>query len=356
MPAPSLLDLSRRACIKNINHLEDVGDIHYQLIRPVLLKLENPEQLRRIEDASPQLLGQDGEIWLNFIKRDIPKWEKRPHEPKDPAKWWKVYRKLQDEVAEELRESEKKLQEALTKHQEAKDESRSTFIPKALDPGRTGRATNLLRWDGDRSSLEFQNGRVVGTKGELSGWGRSTAPKPKMTALEKMRKQGKESASNRMATPTHLLGNRTSRVTQVPKGMITPSKPALASTIGHSALQPNRRISPPTKMAPPVKIFAPGRASKSLKQLDHEVTKERERRLRAPQIGRIPGYQNSTVEVAPAPAKAISPPVKAISPGPMHTEKEHSPQKSISAGSSPAPFVRKRKVESVFMTTKKRKT
>lgn len=61
MPILPLYHLARKACIKNIkckyenNQLQgithiciaitDVGDIPYELIRPVLIKLENPDQL-----------------------------------------------------------------------------------------------------------------------------------------------------------------------------------------------------------------------------------------------------------------------------------------------------------------------
>ncbi|KAL8692696.1 MAG: hypothetical protein Q9218_002317 [Villophora microphyllina] len=94
MPAPSLTQLVRRTLIKHITLLTDIGGIPYDIIRPVLLKLENPQQLKILEDASPQLCGADEEIWISFIKRDIPDWEKKILYPKNPKSWWKVYRKL----------------------------------------------------------------------------------------------------------------------------------------------------------------------------------------------------------------------------------------------------------------------
>ncbi|KAL9087260.1 MAG: hypothetical protein Q9165_006754 [Trypethelium subeluteriae] len=352
MPASSLLDMSRRLCVKNISHLDDVGDTPYPLIRPILLKLENPDQLRRIEKNSPQIRTHTGEIWFHFIKSDIPGWEKRTPEYKDSTNWCKLYRKLQADVAEERKESEKKLQEALTKHRDAKEESKSTFIPKALDPGKTGRATNLVRYTGDRSNLAFQDGRVIGTKGEAGGWLRGPAPKPKMSTLEKMKKKGGESASGRMATPTHLLANRSSRVTQVPKGMLPPPKPATASTIGQSGLQPKRRTSPPRA---PVKIFAPGRAPKSQmqRQLDLEVSKEKERRLKAIQMGQGPNNSKPSTKPTTPPATAGSPSAKATTPAPVSIEKAHTPEKSVPLTANTPLNNKKRKLESVFVSKKK---
>ena len=58
----------------------------------MLLRVENPDQLRQIEMASPQIAGEDGEIWMEYIKRDIAKWQDKAHEPKNPKNWYKVYR------------------------------------------------------------------------------------------------------------------------------------------------------------------------------------------------------------------------------------------------------------------------
>ena len=45
MPVDKLSDLARRACVKNIKRLFDIGECPYDLIRPALLKIESPEQL-----------------------------------------------------------------------------------------------------------------------------------------------------------------------------------------------------------------------------------------------------------------------------------------------------------------------
>lgn len=68
MPALPLYHLARKACIKNIKckykngqlqqithvclAITDIGDIPYELIRPVLIKLENPDQLVRFKRRS----------------------------------------------------------------------------------------------------------------------------------------------------------------------------------------------------------------------------------------------------------------------------------------------------------------
>ncbi|KAL9127570.1 MAG: hypothetical protein Q9217_003587 [Psora testacea] len=102
MPVQPLSHMARRACIKNIRQITDVGDTPYEVVRPVLLRIENPEHLRQIEERSPQICGADAEIWRELIKRDIPNWGTKAHEPKNPSNYYKVYRKLLKESKKEV--------------------------------------------------------------------------------------------------------------------------------------------------------------------------------------------------------------------------------------------------------------
>lgn len=76
MPTDSLVDMSLRACCKIHKQIKDIGELPYNVARPFLLKIDNPEQLRALEMKSQQIIGHDAEIWLALIKRDIPDWEK----------------------------------------------------------------------------------------------------------------------------------------------------------------------------------------------------------------------------------------------------------------------------------------
>lgn len=43
--ADSLVDMARRACTRYSARITDIGDLRYELIRPMLLKVESPEKL-----------------------------------------------------------------------------------------------------------------------------------------------------------------------------------------------------------------------------------------------------------------------------------------------------------------------
>lgn len=52
MPADSLFEMSRRACGRYSARITDIGDLSYELMRSVLLKIERPEQLVSVQCRS----------------------------------------------------------------------------------------------------------------------------------------------------------------------------------------------------------------------------------------------------------------------------------------------------------------
>ncbi|KAF2202040.1 hypothetical protein GQ43DRAFT_10896 [Delitschia confertaspora ATCC 74209] len=120
MPVRSLRDLAKQRLIQNVDSLNDVGDLPYSFLRPILIRIEKPAQLAELEKNCPQLLGETGEIWLRFVKRDIPNYFKKPYQPKDPKKWAKVYNNLKKDAEEEMQRQEDELRAKLKGLQDAK--------------------------------------------------------------------------------------------------------------------------------------------------------------------------------------------------------------------------------------------
>ncbi|KAI9811988.1 MAG: hypothetical protein M1827_004880 [Pycnora praestabilis] len=266
MPASSLYLLAKRACVKNIKSITDVGDIPYELIRPVLVKVQNPDQLIEIEKSSPQICGADADIWMGFIKRDIPQWETRPHQPKNTKNWHKVYRKLRKELEVEVERDAQALMHSLTDidAKSAKHTSRiidASSVPRL--PRDRGMRTTHPKQPSNPALLSFTSG----SKTKLRS-GKDVLNKARREAREMSLFSAKKSI---LATPTHRLNSGASQVQAAPRGLVE----------GHR--KPPPPVFGPTDVKPAT-VFAPRRSSSMVhttQSVRENTDVERERRLKA---------------------------------------------------------------------------
>ncbi|OAL51817.1 hypothetical protein IQ07DRAFT_392709 [Pyrenochaeta sp. DS3sAY3a] len=128
MPALSLFELAKKRLIKSIDLLNDVGDLPYHFLESILRFVQNPGQMQELEENCPQLRGETGDIWLKFIKRDIPNWEQKPHEPRDPKNWGKVYRKLKKEAEEEKKADAEALKQQFRAIQDDRAQNKTSIF------------------------------------------------------------------------------------------------------------------------------------------------------------------------------------------------------------------------------------
>jgi elongin-A len=201
----SLYDLAKARLIGNIHMLDDIGDLPYAFLAPILRSVQNPDQLMELEKNCPQLLGETGELWLRYIKRDIPNWDKKPHQPRDDKNWSKVYRKLKRDAEKEEEEQAEALKQRM----------------QALKKGREGNQTTIVEGYTGRSSVPRKAFGFAGS----SSWARSAAPKETgKVAFDKLRrgifdqKQARPKASQ---MPAHILAQRKkATVSQAPARMV----------------------------------------------------------------------------------------------------------------------------------------
>ncbi|KAK0894984.1 hypothetical protein LTR02_012011 [Friedmanniomyces endolithicus] len=160
MPAPTLLSMAIRACTRNISGITDVADMPYNIIHPVLKKIQNPAQLHEIETHCPQIADASADLWRAFIARDIPNWPAKILEPKNPRSWWKVYRKL---VADEKRAKEaqeEELRAAMSGLSAKREENKAMFVGRVVSVKSKERAfvdgvrnPNVNGWGGERAPV-----------------------------------------------------------------------------------------------------------------------------------------------------------------------------------------------------------
>ncbi|KAL1999837.1 hypothetical protein VTN02DRAFT_3896 [Thermoascus thermophilus] len=365
MPPPSLLQLCTRAAIQNVKNLNDIGEMPYSLARPFLLKIESPGQLRFLEQRSPHIMQDDKELWLEFIKRDIPEWE-RFDLPEESDCWYDVYRDLLEQVQRRVDEDAEKMKLALEGINSERSKHGSKFIvdrrsirlPKERPTAKQRYASHDRRMGGippvfvNRSDGAF----LVGCRRpELP---RSQTPKKGSPFAVKRNKA--------LAVPTHRLSNKASQIKQVPRALIedhkTPARPQLPSR----PVPAGSAVAPKSPSASIPKTSSASDSSASLR--------EREARLRA-LTSRKPGASPNALP------RAVSPPSRPITnPPPTNPAPERaasfSPPASASHGmpesslksdgegsrSPPAvaaaprpPLVRKRPPPSIFIQPKRKK-
>jgi elongin-A len=307
MPADSLKNMCLRACSKITKRITDIGGMPYHIARPFLLKIESPEQLRTLEEKSPQIIGHDGEIWLALIKRDIPNWQTKKHEPQDPKNWWKVYRKLKNESKMEMDVGADELRAALND----KNEKQLAEIKpmKAQPRGPTYQ---------QRVSYGYQSGKT-GSKGSS-----------KMTLLEKIKKEARDARNARTIAEQQQQKKMTTTVTHAPTQFVeevktrqrmaqqSPERPVRVPRPPLAVRRPEASSSSPTRNA----ATSTPRFSVTIQQFQ-----EREARLRALTSGRplpsstaVEGLPKERLPESEIPTLSVESPSTAIGESEPHSD------------------------------------
>ncbi|RKF60624.1 hypothetical protein OnM2_049028 [Erysiphe neolycopersici] len=256
MPVPSLLDICKKACIKNVHSFTDVGDLEYHQISDILFCLKSAEQLHQIEELSPQIKGLDRELWQKFIAKEIPKWETKNYAPKNPLKWYEVYKRYKREQAEEIKRDEERLRESMMGIKKARDSN----LSKVVDLGSLPKLPRDPRMTLNNGGVPISRSSVKKERSNYLSFatGSKTKMKDGKSVLIRARREAKEiSQMGKLSRPTHKLN--IGQVNQAPAAMVKEYRTA-------------------SKIAP--KILS-HRASAKPPETEYKVIKEREKRLRA---------------------------------------------------------------------------
>ncbi|KAG5975190.1 hypothetical protein E4U58_001819 [Claviceps cyperi] len=164
MPPKSLLELTTASCLKHLKALESIGDfLPYDAVRHILLKVESPHQLRKIELNSPQIKGHTGELWLKLIEKDFPlEYKNNAYKPQNPDHWYRVWQKYKKEHDAAIKASEAKLKDALAGLRQDKEQNTSRIIERKLLPKSLRMVGAKKMYSGQRdvqsNSLTFNGG------------------------------------------------------------------------------------------------------------------------------------------------------------------------------------------------------
>ncbi|KAJ4173666.1 hypothetical protein NW754_012663 [Fusarium falciforme] len=387
MPPKSLMELATLACIKNIRELEGVGYLPYDTVRPILLRIDNAHQLRKIELNSPQVEGETGEIWLKIIEREFPMEVKaKAYKPQNPKSWFRVWKKYKKDHDNALQESEAKLMNALAGLRQDKEKNTSKIVDRRLLPGLAAKIGPRRPWgqrDSSSSTFTFNKGSRTKTKTgaqtmrkirretqEISNihrkLSRPTAASNAITALR--RAPAAMVNDERRATLPSLI--KTPKASEPSEAMLAHEQRATfisdsESDQGDDLFDEDEEDEPePVPRKPAPKSFAKSSATSLLKKRPGSssgVLRTSTAPTKRPGIlsNSYKGPKTSTTtSSAPAPSKPRpEPPMP--SQRPPRTQSSPPPSADPGPSSSPParaplPMPRKRKAVDVFMKPKKR--
>ncbi|KAI0452728.1 hypothetical protein F5B21DRAFT_482037 [Xylaria acuta] len=214
----SLVELCTAVCLRNIKDVTGMGSIPYNIARPIIMKIDNAVQLRRIEVNSPHLEIETSECWKRLIARDFPILAaNHNYVPRNPRLWHKIYAKYQREDADAKEEAREKLKNAFNKIEQDKDHNVSKVVnydsrklprlPRDVKP-QVGMRARGGRGRPDQSELRF------------TGGSRTKTNTPKSVLKRAMREAKEISARNRLNTPTGAAQVRPGQIVRAPVGMV----------------------------------------------------------------------------------------------------------------------------------------
>ncbi|KAL7811521.1 hypothetical protein V8C44DRAFT_330766 [Trichoderma aethiopicum] len=233
MPVKSLRDLAMAAIFKNIREVEDVGDLPYEAVRPILMRVDHGAQLRQIELNSPHLQGQTAEVWVRLIERDFPlEARNRAYQPKDPKKWYRVWEKYKADQDKFLQQSENTLLSRLTTIKKEEEKNTSKIVELGAIPRSKKGALRRPRTAKTSSTLSFAGGsRTKAVNGA--------------SVMRKVRREVKEIAKihGSLSQPVKAPTAR-SAVTKAPEAMVNDQKRATLPPYRPALLKEKRVLDP----------------------------------------------------------------------------------------------------------------
>ncbi|KAJ5366601.1 RNA polymerase II transcription factor SIII subunit A [Penicillium brevicompactum] len=315
MPVRSLRSMATATAIRHVKALDDLGALPYILARPILQKVDNAEKLRTIELASPHLAEEDSEIWMDIIKRDIPRWEtyQLPAESND---WYNIYCDLREQTERALDADAEMMRKAI----DGINNKRAALTPQIIPQSKSHRMAHARPSARQRHAAYDRKMGGISTDAGLHIPRSEFGPKKKNNIFQPTRR------NNALTVPTKALSNRSSQVQRAPRALIEDHQVA-------------RRPTQQKPHAPP----KPPSVAASLQQ-QHAMLARNEDKLRA--------LTGGTVRAEPNPGSKR----RATSPPPSSSSSRREPQPSPSSGpSTSGPIMRRRPPPSIFMPPKRRR-
>ena len=353
--------MAQNAAIRNISNITDIADLPYHAVEPILRRIDNPQQLRDLEIACPQIAEHSGPLWQELIKRDVSNGASKMLYPKDPRNWWKVYRKMIRQEAADKTAAEEALKAAMNGLKDAKSHKETTYVPKVFALGAKKKSGFF---DGVKQGGGGGNGKAPML------WNAKTG-KDALGAMQRA-SASKVRIFKPSGTSRHYVPDGKSQIRAAPKSMIQDNSGQAA--VMRAAAEAKKYAEPTssrhkTFSAP---LAATSKAEQAFRNEEIKAQLERERRLRsltgapaarpamhpapAPQTRTMPATNSSrpTSTSAPSRRQASFSPSPPPPGGSAQTPKSSSQSSSQTQPPKPTLVKRKRPTADPFLSVKKR--
>merc|ERR1719450_1173313 len=133
---PSLFNQCMQILKENVEYIEEVGGLGYDILEPVLC-MANEETLLRIEDCSPHLMEDTGQLWEKIVRKRWPKKDKYGEyvvKREEMESWREMYERCTEEQAEKLARLRGQISGQVKKEQEGQKKTKLAYVdiaPKA---------------------------------------------------------------------------------------------------------------------------------------------------------------------------------------------------------------------------------
>lgn len=402
MAPPTLLEMATRIAIQHRASITDFADMSYDLTKPILNRIEDPEQLHEIELNCPQIAQNDKEIWTTFLDRSMgPQWrrfaaEKDVHITRID---YDLYRQLHELQKREIADAEQRLRDQMQALDDKKKINRTQVSSKLLPaPNEIALArknytlfTDVPRPSTDSAAFSYDfeeiqdfhpGSKAVRNKRNSSAASnkRSKLDSARVFDLGKIQKKYNDAGLARRRaleraklTQTERLRQSKAQLKEAPRDMIANSLPQ-ASRLQYmsthsSASQLSRRPLPQkSSQSNRVSIIPPRVSQRPMR------TEQRTPRSNTDVTGKTSAGAGHVAQSASPPkngssvlSRAFSPPGPASSSSiALHPATPRAATPSVAAAQSPAspaaasspaprPAARRRPAPSIFMQPKRRK-
>ncbi|PWN48987.1 hypothetical protein IE53DRAFT_168960 [Violaceomyces palustris] len=139
----SLASMCKRVILRNMNAVQDVGDMPFRIARDILEQCR-VDQLILLEENSPHLLEHTDSIWKRNCLRDFVQVRKKYEEnlQKEPSSWRRLYLRKQGEIEEQKAGAAQRIKDRYASHRAEKESKKlvvsDTFLGKTPKRGGNG--------------------------------------------------------------------------------------------------------------------------------------------------------------------------------------------------------------------------